>query len=259
MNKQCIKCKQVLDISLFRRRSKTEAGLRSYCKKCQYKASQESGQKNKSKFTGIFDPQYKKVCALCKIGKSYLDYYSNNRLKDGLRTDCKKCANERSRIHRQQNDKAIIFAPKAEKTCLTCKVRKLSSDFYIEKGNSDNLRNDCKECHKTYSKANPQPKEKKRISFKKYYKRNKDKVTARCSRYRAHKGKAAIFGKSYDWLIELLHQEAKILEEVTGGKYHVDHITPLRGKTVCGLHVPWNLRVIKAVDNIRKGNRLLSV
>ena len=51
-----------------------------------------------------------------------------------------------------------------------------------------------------------------------------------------------------------LQSEAKTL--LTGDKHNVDHIIPLRGKNVCGLHVETNLRVITATDNMAKGNRI---
>ena len=54
--------------------------------------------------------------------------------------------------------------------------------------------------------------------------------------------------------IRALHEEANRLTRVTGVPHEVDHILPLRGRLVSGLHVHTNMRVIPARENARKGN-----
>jgi 5-methylcytosine-specific restriction endonuclease McrA len=58
--------------------------------------------------------------------------------------------------------------------------------------------------------------------------------------------------------IRQLYQIAITMSKTTGEQYVVDHIVPLQSHEVCGLHVPWNLRVITQEENLKKSNKLVA-
>jgi 5-methylcytosine-specific restriction endonuclease McrA len=56
--------------------------------------------------------------------------------------------------------------------------------------------------------------------------------------------------------IRAMYQAAILSSKTTGERYVIDHIYPLRSDVVCGLHVPWNLRIITQQENLEKSNAL---
>jgi len=102
------------------------------------------------------------------------------------------------------------------------------------------------------------------------YIRKKDEIAEKVRAYRARRpGFANEVSKAYltrksramPWWVDRaeirsIYAEAAQKTIETGVVYSVDHIYPLKGKTVCGLHVPWNLQIITKRDNCRKATKL---
>jgi hypothetical protein len=107
---------------------------------------------------------------------------------------------------------------------------------------------------------------------KKHYEKHKEKILAQKRQYRqANKGKinarvaarkkivkqrTPVWLTAFDKLkISCLYQVAAMLTRENKEPWHVDHIIPLQGEKVSGLHTPNNLWFIRGVENISKKNR----
>lgn len=105
-----------------------------------------------------------------------------------------------------------------------------------------------------------------------YYHKNIDETRAKArvrqqrnpAVYAAHtaKRRAAILQRTPAWLsnddlqaMQTVYVLAAKKTAETNVKWHVDHIIPLQGRSVSGLHVPWNLQILSAAENIAKHNR----
>ena len=120
-------------------------------------------------------------------------------------------------------------------------------------------------------RSNPKVLARKKISDKKYYNNpvNKIKIKEYRKKYfstpegkakqnaKTNKRRAMRFNAYPKWLKEnQIKKINKFYKDCPKG-YHVDHIIPLQGKNVCGLHVDWNLQYLTAKQNISKGNKIL--
>lgn len=126
----------------------------------------------------------------------------------------------------------------------------------------------CMACNSAYKKLHPASKKYKKAQYEKhkavhlaqkriYRQANKGKINALVAARKKHVKQRTPKWVTNDemWMIKEVYDLATKRSIMTGIKWHVDHIIPLQGKTVSGLHVMANLQVIPGVENIRKKNK----
>lgn len=140
------------------------------------------------------------------------------------------------------------------KTCTRCGETKPTGEYGKRKDRPSGLKSECKACHiqESIEWNKIHPKEVAEAS-KRHLKRHPEKYTARNAARKAAKIQATPIWADQA-AIESIYAESRRLTEETGILHHVDHIVPLRGRNVSGLHVEFNLRAIPAVENQRKSN-----
>ena len=164
-----------------------------------------------------------KICTRCRMAKSLTLFYAQRmNSKDGYQSHCKTCDNQRVAERKLRN---------ADQTQCTQAVA--DRNRYLKRKETILGRN------KNWKTANP------------------GKVQAMDAKRRAATlQRTPLWLTAEDnWIFEQAYELAALRTKMFGFVWHVDHIVPLQGKLVSGLHVPHNLRVISAIENLRKSNK----
>ena len=173
-----------------------------------------------------------KRCTHCHQEKPFEAFYTSLTNKSGYTSWCKVCESNRNKAKNQANRESRLVKAKEWRD-----ANKDKQTVAIQ----------------VWREANVQ---KLAETYRDWAKRNKGKVNAKWMQREAAKK-----CRTPSWLdaqmkqqIEVEYSLAAWCTEVMNEPYHVDHIVPLQGKTVSGLHVPWNLQVIPAKLNQQKSN-----
>lgn len=210
-----------------------------------------------------------KKCSKCEASKS-LDDFTKRSDNGKYLNKCKVCMNEEQRIRRAAKLEVYKAREQKYREANRDKIRQQykSPDWHREYYQAN--RDEILAKHRDYNTANAEAISKQK---QEYYITNKEHILKRSSTYSkanpdvkaaaCMKRKAVKLQATPKWLtaedwykIRLMYKIAAKVTAQTGIKMHVDHIYPLQGKTVCGLHCPDNLQILTETENLSKGNSL---
>ena len=180
-----------------------------------------------------------KYCYKCKESKPVESFGKNKSKKDGLSTECRPCKRTGDKQYYQANADQVKQTVAKYRAENPEKVSQVKHEWYER-----NQKHVYKKSQ-AWRKANL---DSYYQSQKKYNSLNQGKKNALLAKYRATKLQATPpwFEKE---LVETVYTKAK------EWGFAVDHVIPLQGNNVCGLHCWLNLQLMDPVLNSSKGNR----
>jgi len=205
-----------------------------------------------------------KKCRLCEEIKPIEGFSKKTSSKDGHMNICKLCDSKKSsKWHFENPEKSKIRGARYRSNNKEYILQRDRDKYYSDKEIILKKRKEYYENNKyfvikkvlNYQKEN---REVNRRAQRKHYTNNKIQYMSRSAHRRASKLQATPIwlNEIHKMQIQWFYSASKMMTETSGVKHHVDHIHPLQGDGFSGLHVPWNLRVIKAEENISKNNKL---